>query len=251
MLRCYQGEQGDRGDQGDDGVPGAPGLPGEPGRDGLTGLKGEKVQRTRLVESDQLCRSLFCIWQVWHSEKVAAMFFCAVPFFLSADWFDCPERSLDHDSHLLCFPRVMLVPAALLPALWWVMVQSCQAPKEREENPVPKEKANLAKMCGDCVSVYLSRRLCPSVLWELLMIIAHVFFPGKTRLTRCSGARGSQGKQGTDAHLLYYQIYKYMHRIASLSLTASHLCCPLPPPGRCWSRKCRPSRTTSKADGSF
>lgn len=123
-------------------------------------------------------------------------------------------------------------------------------PQRRERRTRSPRRRQTWQKCEGTVLLFIYL-VASASLWELLMFITHVFFQGKTRLTRCSGARGSQGKQGMVAHLLYHQIYKYMHGVVSLSLTASHLCCPLPPLGRCWSHRHWTSRTTSKADVSL
>ena len=145
--------------------------------------------------------------------------------------------------NVFSFARVMLVPAVPLWAQQWVMVSPCQAQKEREETPVPQEKGRMAGMWGTFVFIY-SFSFRHSVLWELLTIVSHVFFPGKTRFARCAGACRSQGKQGTIVHLLCYRIYKYMQRIVPVHVrhTQSNPCGRVPPVGRNWSCVGRPSR---------
>lgn len=128
---------------------------------------------------------------------------------------------------------------------WW---RSCTRPQRRERRTRSPRRREAWQKCEGIVSLFIY--FWPSVLWELLMIILHVFLPGKTRLTRCAGACRSQRKQGVNVHLLYYHVYKYMRRLLSIhvSLTDSNLCCPGPTVGRRWSCRSRPSRTTSKAE---
>lgn len=82
-----------------------------------------------------------------------------------------------------------------------------------------------------------------------MMIISLVFVPGKTRLTRCAGTCRSQRKQGVNAYLLYHHVYNYVSFHESLE--DPNLSCLVPPAGRSWSCRSRPSRTSSKADMSL